>query len=117
MRLDLANGIGAFRRDRDDPRCRVIGIAPHFLLHQGLTDDALLVFSGGGIPLPCRRNFQQCRGFAMQPVGTPIGRQIAAMPPDRPLLHTADGLPDILAPVDVRPGEQHLATAGLHSRR
>ena len=42
--------------------------------------------------------------FAMQPVGGPVRRDVAAVAPDRAELHAADGLPDLAALLDVGAG-------------
>ena len=41
--------------------------------------------------------------FAMQPVGAPVRRDVAAVAPDRTQLHAADRLPDLAALLDVGP--------------
>jgi hypothetical protein len=48
----------------------------------------------------------------MQPVGGPVGRQVAAVTPDRTDLVSAHGLPDLPALADVLVGEHHLALRG-----
>ena len=40
----------------------------------------------------------------MQPIGSPIGRDVAAMSPDGADLHAAERLPDVLAAADVTIG-------------
>ena len=44
-------------------------------------------------------------GFAMQPVGGPIGGNVAAVTPDGAHFHAAESLPDILAAADVAIGD------------
>src|SRR5262249_17028332 len=60
-----------------------------------------------------RDDVQVCDRFAVQPVGAPVRGQIAAVTPDRALLHTAHRLPDALTTFDIRAGEEHLAGLAL----
>ena len=46
-------------------------------------------------------------GFAMQPVGCPIWRNVTAMAPDGADFHTAERLPDVLAAADVTIGDNN----------
>ena len=57
---------------------------------------------------------RQRERLSVQPVRAPVGRDQAAVPPDRAQLHAADGPPDLLASLDVLFGEQHLAVGGDH---
>ena len=41
----------------------------------------------------------------MQPVGGPVGRDVAAVAPDGADLHAAERLPDVLAAADVAVGD------------
>ena len=64
--------------------------------------------------LPLRTLRQQGQGFAVQPIGTPIGRDQGAMAPDRAQLLATDALPDGPAGFDIGACEQQLAAFGLH---
>src|SRR5690606_24066512 len=48
----------------------------------------------------------------MQPIRAPVGRDVAAMAPDRPELHAAHRLPDLAALFDVGAGEEDGAVVG-----
>src|SRR6185369_4398462 len=52
----------------------------------------------------------------MQPISAPIWRDIASMAPDRALLHSAHGLPNALAAVDLFARVDNLAGRGLDRR-
>ena len=51
----------------------------------------------------------QRRRLAVQPVGRPVGRDIAAVAPDGAQLLAAGGQPGLLAALDLLAGEQHVA--------
>ena len=50
----------------------------------------------------------------MKIVGAPVGSDIGAVPPDRPDLLPAGGLPNILAVADGLAGEQYPPIGGDH---
>src|SRR5262249_33235559 len=54
--------------------------------------------------------------FAMEPVGRPVRRHVAAVPPDRAHFHAPQGLPDRLPATDASLGDDHLAVARDDSR-
>ncbi len=49
---------------------------------------------------------QDVDGFAVQPVGGPVGGDVSTVSPNTPDLLASDGLPDVLAVLDVLAGEQ-----------
>src|SRR5215470_12961367 len=49
------------------------------------------------------------RALTMEPVGSPVGRHVAAVTPDRADFHPAQRLPDGLAAADSPIGSHHLA--------
>src|SRR5215471_4641209 len=54
--------------------------------------------------------------FAMEPVGRPVRRHVAAVTPDRSHFHAAQGLPDRLPATNAPLGDDHLAVARDDSR-
>ena len=53
--------------------------------------------------------------FAVEPVGAPVGSDVAAVAPDRTHLHPSHGLPDVLPALDVRARNDHPAVRGDHA--
>ena len=100
--------------DHDLVLRRIEGVGANQRLDRGL-EPGLLAFVEAGVGLAgrvARLQFQHRLGFAMQPVGRPVGGDQGAVTPDGAQLLAADALPDLLAFLDVVPGVQHLAAAG-----
>src|SRR5690606_3217922 len=70
-----------------------------------------------GAEIAPRPDVHQREDFAMQPVGAPVGRDIAAMPPDGAELHAAHRLPDLATLLDVRSRVDDIAAVGHHLLR
>jgi hypothetical protein len=113
------DGGRALIADREDRGSRIVAIGAHFTPQDG-ADPRLFGFrqrrerrlgTGPGEPVA-----QEGR-FAVQPVSAPVGRDIAAMPPDRALLHAAGRLPHRLAALDVVAGVEDLPRDGPHHAR
>ena len=106
MRCNLRDRRRPVRADDDCAAVRCVSIRAHFAAHgevcqrQGLRRRTCraIVRTGRGQRL-------QGLGFAMQPVG----REVAAVSPDRALLHTTERLPDILTAFDLGTAIQNLA--------
>src|SRR5690606_6364171 len=67
---------------------------------------------GGHPAVGTRPQVQQLHRLAMQPVRAPVGRDVAAVAPDRAQLHAAHRLPDLAALLDVCAGEDDGAVVG-----
>ncbi len=76
----------------------------------------LKVLVGGAEITLCPDRLQRKR-FAVQPVGRPVWREIAAVPPDRAQLLAAGREPGLLALLHLPFGEENLAVAADHLRR
>ena len=113
MRLHLFDGRCAGVTDRDDPGCRIIAVGAHFLLQRRFVHRFILRRSGACNGVRTLQS-EQSRCLTVQPVRAPVGREIAAMAPDRALLHAADRLPDILTGLDIRARKQGFAARGFY---
>src|SRR6185295_15916879 len=66
----------------------------------------------GGLFVLLRADALQGQRFAVQPVGGPIGRDIAAVAPDGAQLLAARRHPGLLAVLDLLAGEENVAARG-----
>ena len=116
MRSHRRNRPCAAVRDGNGARRRIISIAPHVEPESdaGVFLAALVEFVEWCALLVAGDDVEIGEGFAPQPISAPVGREIAAVTPDRALLHAAHRLPNRLAALDVRPGEDGFAAFGLH---
>jgi len=118
-RLDRAC---ALRRHGDRAARRIVAVAPHLVPHGGFDRRALVRgerVERAAVAL-LRQDVAQRDRFAVQPVGRPVGRDVAAMPPHGAELLAAHGAPRALAVLHLRPVEQHATVAGrdrLRNRR
>ena len=98
----------------------VVGIGAHDLF-QATAQRGLLFFRqlrvGGHAAIGARPQVEQGHRLAMQPVRAPVGRDVAAVAPDRAQLHAADRLPDLAASFDIGAGVDHLAAFAQHLLR
>ena len=103
MLRDLLHRLGALRRERDGAGFGIVGVAPHLALEPcvqfALLADAQLLKWLAEITL--RPHRAQCQRFAMQPVGRPVRRDIAAVTPYRSQLLAAGGKPGFLAALNL----------------
>ena len=123
----VVSGDGADRRDalcrqRDGVGLRIVGIDANRRLQLRL-QPCLLVhrqFSVVVRGLVARRDVEPFGGFAMEPVGRPVGRDVTSMTPDGTQLVSTDGLPDLAALFEFGMGVENgsaLAEHGLRNRR
>ncbi len=122
MRTDLGDRLRPFPGDGDRPRRGVIAVGPKFGFQPVL--EGSLLFGGqlgeGRNAFGPGPDFEKRRRFAMQPVGAPVGRDIAAMAPDRAELHAAQRLPDLPPRLDIGLAEKRVAIGdrdGFGNRR
>ncbi len=95
------DGDGAIRGDHGLLRVRVVAVGADPRLQPGLQRGALLrrqVREVGAV-VAARDDVQPRDRLAMQPVGGPVRRHVAAMTPDGAELLAARGLPHLPAPV------------------
>ena len=122
MRLDLGDRLGPLRADDDVAGLRIVGVLPDLVL-EALLQARLCAFIEFGPASPVlllRHDIQRGERLAVQPVGRPVRRDIAAMAPDRADLLAAHGLVDLTARLDVVSGENDFALRrddGLGHRR
>ena len=124
----VAEQADVVRSDIRDRRCAilgegdgfgggVVGVGAHHALQPaaqgGLLFDRQLRIAGAAI-VAAGPDIQDFDGFAMQPVGAPVGRDIGAMAPDRSQLHAAHRLPDLPALFDVGAGVNDRPLLGRH---
>ena len=119
MPRDLGNRPGAKRRHGDRLRRRVERVRAELGLHRSV--DRRLVGGGQrvvrGAVVLLRGKVAQRDRLAMQPVGRPVGRDVAAVTPDGPELLAAGGEPCLLAALDVVTGKHVRAVARYDARR
>jgi hypothetical protein len=113
MARHLAHRFGAVGRQRDRAGRRVIGIAPHLLLETGVEGGlrAHLERLVGLAELALGPDGAQRQRLAMQPVGRPVRRDVAAVAPHRTELLAAGRQPGLLAELDLSLREQDGAIA------
>jgi len=115
--LHFRDGAHPLRGQSHDLRSLVVGVAPHLALHPGVDRRALI---GGktvvvGLVARLAQEVPQDYRFAVQPVGGPVRRHVAAVSPHGAELLPAGGQPRLLALPDLLGGEQRLAADGLYS--
>ena len=99
MRRRRRDGGRPLVADGDDRGLRIVAVGAHFAPEHGA--DPRLIGLGHRLEAGVREQAAQRDRFAMQPVRAPVRRDIAAMAPDRALLHPAGRLPDRLAALDL----------------
>ena len=111
------NRLGAKRRHRDGSRRVVVGVGTQLGLDVDV--DGGLLRRGQRVVLGAephdRDHVAQGDGFAVKPVGRPVGGDVAAMAPDGAELLAAGGKPRLLPVLDVVAREQ-LRAVGRHDR-
>ena len=100
VRLDLMDRASAIVADGDRPGGAVIAVPSHFAGEGCLSERRQIFLRFAGERLFPGHDAEKGAGLAVQPVRAPVGRKIAAMAPDRTLLHPADRLPDLLSGPD-----------------
>ena len=109
----------AVLRNRDHARVRVVRVAAHLRhelrLQRGLRGRVEVGVALAGLAL-CP-GVEHAGGFTVQPVRRPVGRDVAAVAPDRSELVTADRLPYLAARLDVGAREEGLSGHGLYRGR
>ena len=93
----------------------VVGIGPHERRQSSAELRLLFVveFFELGAEVASGPTIENEHGFAMQPIGRPIRRHVAAVSPDAADLHAAERLPNVLALRDL-PGADHHRAVGRH---
>src|SRR6185295_8875731 len=117
--LEMARGCGDGSRplvaDGDDRGLGIVAVGAHFA-PQNRAHSRLVGF-GHRLVSIIRELAAQRDRFAVQPVGAPVRSDIAAMAPDRALLHPAGRLPHRLAALDLLAGVESLPGNGLDGAR
>ena len=108
--------IGPKRIDRDGVRCRIVGVGPH---ERGqATAQLCLLFSIKSFVIGSESligpTVENEDGFSMQPIGGPVGGDVAAVSPDRADFHAAQRLPDVLASLNFAGIDDDLAFGRDH---
>ena len=110
---------GALGGHRDRPARGVVGVAPQLGLECSVDRCTLGERQGVERALVClgSQHVAQRDRFAVQPIGRPIGRHVAAMAPDRSQLLSSRGKPRLLAVLDVIACVEGGAVYGDHRLR
>src|SRR5690606_25689514 len=111
MCRDLLDRVSAVRGDDDLAGLGIVGVRAQLFLQPRPQRAAPL---GGKrlerrSPLARRPEVEEGGRLAVQPVGRPVRRDVAAVPPDRADLLAADRLPDLTASFDILAREERLA--------
>jgi len=107
---DLANRLCALVADRQHAGRFVVAVAPHF--RADACRDRRLVGLGHGrgrLALLGFAHALESDRFLVEPVGGPVGSDVAAVTPDRAQLLSAGGHPGLLTILDLLAGEDDLA--------
>ncbi len=116
---DLADRLCAVLVDRDHAGGWIVGVGAHRLLQPclqaGLLHGIEVDIRLAGVTL--RPEFEQRRGFPVQPVRGPVRCDVAAVTPDGTHLVTAYALPDLATHVVLLAREQRLAGRRLYCGR
>jgi len=104
VRGDVGQRGDAIVRQRDRAGGCVVGVLAHHRF-QPATQGGLLLGGQAGVihhaAVGACPQVQHAGGFAMQPIGAPVGGDVTAMAPDRAQLHPAHRLPHLAPALDV----------------
>ena len=117
MLLDLVDRACAVVADGDDAARGIVCVLAHLRAERGLAQGIFRLFRLVCKAPVCRNDRKKSVRFPVQPICGPVRREVSAVPPDRPLLHPADRLPDLLARRDVVTGVDDLAGLRTHRLR
>ena len=117
MLLDLFDRARAVVADRDDAAGGIVCVLAHLRAERGAVQGVLRLPRLVRKAPVCRNDCKKSVRFPVQPICGPVRRQISAVPPDRPLLHPSDRLPDLLARRYVFTGVDDLAGLRTHLLR